>query len=229
MRGTVQLGHMDHACHPAPAIIEVAGVVGRMQHSSEPAHELHAVEKGSAPLRNRRGRGGASLAHASTRSDLHVREPLDSGTPAQLPQSLHVPRGRGSRRAARAGRFAQGRGRTSKASPNKVLTAKELFKLFYADKEWTEESSVYEHEKMNFSGPEPGITFPCRKLPSYLSLFQRFWTSATLRAICDESNSYASQLDRGQKRRYWSKAKRAEAETREAVVKPKISISVLST
>jgi hypothetical protein len=122
---------------------------------------------------------------------------------------------RGRARASRGGRPGHGRGRGCR-----VLNAINLFKLAYAEDTWRQDSSTYGDGNSNFSGPTPGVTFPCRILPSLLSLFQRFWSPLLLRAICDETNAYASQLDSGQKKRYWSRAKRVASDAAAVLVQP---------
>ena len=41
---------------------------------------------------------------------------------------------------------------------------------------WKKETHIYDNPPLPFTRPEPGCTHPCRRLPSILGVFDKFWS-----------------------------------------------------
>jgi hypothetical protein len=71
----------------------------------------------------------------------------------------------------------------------------ENVRFAYRESTWSKNHQTYNLEPISFEDDSIGLTGEYTEIPSYIHLFEQFWTFHMLRDICLETNRYAGSLD----------------------------------
>jgi hypothetical protein len=71
----------------------------------------------------------------------------------------------------------------------------ENIKFSYWNMTWSKNHQTYDMEPIFFIEECTGLTREHNEVPSYVHLFEQFWTSHLLRDICIEINQHVGSLD----------------------------------
>jgi hypothetical protein len=77
----------------------------------------------------------------------------------------------------------------------------ENIRFAYRGSTWSKNYQTYNPEVMAFEEDSIGLTGEYSEIPSYIHLFEQFWTFHMLRDICLETNRYAGSLDENRRPR----------------------------